>query len=241
MYVSNSLAGTSVQTYFESDGTIKIGRIYYKIFKGGLFNYSIMFSNITDSTFGLRSDCNLKCGKWKIHSLKAGVVSDCSMENAMEPESFKEIFFDGKKEKTVEVGETFYSDEFEFYAKKDEYMCLEIEFSGGIMPCHWEIWIPSFMKEDNVWKSSFEVPIPSMIGVKREVKHNIAYLGDSITQGIGADKNSYLNWSARLSEKLGDKKDRMVLEFLKSRANGAFSFYDDERKCCFCVERNAQK
>lgn len=90
MYVSNTLAGTSVQTYFESDGDLKKGRIYYKIFNGGCFKYSLMISNTTDSTFGIRSDCNFKCGEWKIHSIKAGRVSDCAMETASEPE--KTIF-----------------------------------------------------------------------------------------------------------------------------------------------------
>jgi len=45
MCVSNTLAGTSVQTYFESDGDLKKGRIYYKIFNGGCFKYSLMISN----------------------------------------------------------------------------------------------------------------------------------------------------------------------------------------------------
>ena len=221
MYVSNTLAGTSVQTYFKSDETIKTGRIYYKIFKGGSFNYSIMFSNTTDSTFGAHSDCNLKCGEWKIHSLKAGTVSDCSMENATEPQTFTDIYINGKREKTVLPGEVFYTDEFSFIAKKDGYLCLEIEFSGEIMPCHWEIWIPSFIKNGDLWETSFEVPIPSMIGIKRDVKHNIAYLGDSITQGIGADKNSYLNWSARLSELMGEENSYWNIGIGCARANDA--------------------
>lgn len=221
MYVSNTLAGTSVQTYFKSDGNIKTGRVYYKIFKGGCFNYSIMFSNTTDSTFGERSDCNLKCGEWKIHSLKAGKVSDCSMKNAVEPDNFTNIYFNGRNEKTVLPGEIFHTDEFEFDIEKDEYICIEIEFSGKILPCHWEIWIPSFIKNENSWETSFEVPIPSMVGIKRNVKKKIAYLGDSITQGIGSEKNSYFNWSARLSEMLGDNNSYWNIGIGCARASDA--------------------
>jgi len=143
------------------------------------------------------------------------------METASEPESFTEICFSGSKEKTVRPGEIFFTDEFEFSARKDEYMCVEIEFSGKILPCHWEIWIPSFVKENGLWKSSFEVPILSMVGVKRDVNKKIAYLGDSITQGIGADKNSYFNWSARLSEMLGDDNSYWNIGIGCARASDA--------------------
>ena len=103
-YVSNTLAGSSNQLFFESnDEVVHTGRMYYKIFQGGLWEYSLLFSNIIDSTYaeGKDSHCNLLCDEWTILSLKAGKVSCCGIEEACEPESFTEVTFEGKSEKKV--------------------------------------------------------------------------------------------------------------------------------------------
>lgn len=59
------------------------------------------------------------------------------------------------------------------------------------------------MRKDGEWIPSPKLPVPGMIGCKREVKLRIGFLGDSITQGIGATPNSYLHWNARVAEVLG--------------------------------------
>lgn len=56
--------------------------------------------------------------------------------------------------------------------------------------------------EDGRWKYSRKMPVAGMIGCDRWVKSRIAYLGDSITQGIGTDINTYSHWNAVLSRKL---------------------------------------
>ena len=43
-----------------------------------------------------------------------------------------------------------------------------------------------------------------MIGANRDVKHNIAAIGDSITQGCQTEFMKYEFWSARISNLLGD-------------------------------------
>jgi lysophospholipase L1-like esterase len=57
---------------------------------------------------------------------------------------------------------------------------------------------------DGKWTSSQKTPVPNFVGCDRLVKKRVAYLGDSITQGIGTSKNSYRHWNAVLSDKLGD-------------------------------------
>lgn len=74
-YVSNTVAGSGNQLYFSmKDGEIRTGRVFYKIFSGGEYNYSVLFSNIIDSTYsdGSVSHKNLICDSWKIHSARIG-------------------------------------------------------------------------------------------------------------------------------------------------------------------------
>ena len=58
---------------------------------------------------------------------------------------------------------------------------------------------------DGKWVESNRTPLSNMIGVKREVKHKIGFLGDSITEGIGTDKNSYEWWNAKIAELSGEE------------------------------------
>ena len=51
-YNSNTYAGSANQLYFEmNENEIHTGRIFYKITVGGEYSYSVLFSNIIDSTF----------------------------------------------------------------------------------------------------------------------------------------------------------------------------------------------
>ena len=63
--------------------------------------------------------------------------------------------------------------------------------------------IPTFLNQNGRWIPSKNMPVPSMIGCDRPVKQRIAYLGDSITQGIGTVHNSYTHWNSILSQTLG--------------------------------------
>ncbi len=212
-YVSNTLASTANQNFFVSDGKEHKARVYIKIFKGGKYEYKVSYANTVDSTYadGKHSFCNKKLKAWDILGLKAGRVSSCGISECTEPSGFTEILFCGKTAITVPEGGFVTSDSFCFEAEKDEYMCIEITYKGEEIPCHSEISVPTFVYENGEWISSdsiklnaSEVPVPSFVGCMREVKTKIAYLGDSITQGIGADKNSYLHWTAVLSELLGE-------------------------------------
>jgi lysophospholipase L1-like esterase len=77
-------------------------------------------------------------------------------------------------------------------------------YCGDMIPNHFESIIPAYRLEEGQWILSKDMPYPGMIGCDRAVKARVGYLGDSITQGIGTDVNSYEHWNAQLSEKLGD-------------------------------------
>lgn len=201
-YVSNTLASTGNQSFFISDKTIQTCKLYYKVFEKGRHEYSFLFSNIIDSTYadGSISHKNLICEDWEIIHLKTGISKDCNPDNKAE---MKELSFDGKTKKTVHPGEFFNTDPVYLEPDENSYICIELSYSGGMIPCHVENLIPSFSLVEGKWLPSKEIPVISMLGVSRCVKARIGYLGDSITQGIGTAENSYMHWNALLSEKLG--------------------------------------
>ena len=204
-YTSNTLASTSNQSFFYSDGSVKKGRVYYKIFAGGCYNYSLMFSGTIDSTYsdGSHSVCGTVCKRWTVHGVRVGRTKECNVGEATEPYEFISLRFDGKEGVDVDGGMVC-SDAFVFEADKGDYMCVEIEYSGEMIPYHEEIIVDTYDFTGGKWVSSSRTPVPNFVGCDRKVEKRIAYLGDSITQGIGTQKNAYSHWNALLSEKLGE-------------------------------------
>ena len=72
-YVSNSVAGSANQLFFSAPQP-RVGRVFYKIACGGEFEYSLLFSNVIDSTYadGSRSGKNRICEEWTLHSARVG-------------------------------------------------------------------------------------------------------------------------------------------------------------------------
>ena len=238
-FKSNTYAGSGNQFYFQmNENEIRTGRAFYKIASGGKYNYSILFSNIIDSTYadGLKSHKNLICDEWTLHSLRIGkckkfnttkelgdVVMDDNENSDIAVSDFTDITFNGQKLKVVMPGEFFASDPVMLDFEKGDYICLEMTFSGRTIPYHEEALIPVFVKNGEKWEYSKFMPFAGMIGCDRNVKGKIAYLGDSITQGIGTQPNSYLHWNAILSEKLGSDYSYWNLGIGYGRANDAAS------------------
>ena len=206
---SNTLAGSGNQSFFLTDdaNTVYTGRVFYKIFAGGTYRYSFLFSNIIDSTFsdGAYSHKNLICDQWKSVRAAVGICETCSASEMGEIESFQALTFSGAFEKDVMPGEFFASDALELSGKKGDYICLEISYQGRMIPYHEESIIPTFALRDGEWVPSKRVVFAGMVGCDRPALLQIGYLGDSITQGIGTDVNSYDHWNAMLSDKLGEK------------------------------------
>ncbi len=205
-YTSNTIGAGGNQLTFSTEGKVMTGRIYYKVFAGGKYNYSLLFSNIMDSTykFGVESHCNLICHEWKILSAKIGLCKSTEAHTAGEVSEFHPLTFNGKSEKNVMPGEFFTTDPVELDAKKDEFLCFEVTYQGDMIPYHWESILPIFVEEDGKWVYDKRVPIPGMVGCDRKVKKRIGYLGDSITQGVGTPDNAYTHWNALISEEIGE-------------------------------------
>ena len=252
-YTSNTTAGSSNQRHFYmEEGEIRTGRVLYKILKDGEFNYSLLFSNIIDSTHadGSFSHRNLICNSWKIHSARIGKGIKTDSESESVPGAdvmvtdfsdvhhtcfagrviadrkylafdFRDITFGGNTEKNVMPGEFFATDPIKMNFKKGEYLCLELTFSGKMLPYHKETMLPVFAKKGDNWVYSSEMPLPGMVGCDRPVKLRLGFLGDSITQGIGTDVDSYDHWIAGLADKLGAEFAYWNLGIGCARANDA--------------------
>lgn len=223
-YRSNTYAGGVNQMPCSTkENEIRTGRVFYKITVGGRYNYSILFSNIIESTYSDGSLChkNFICDSWTIHGARVGkcknidntkditlmtMADECENIDAdIVVSDFNDLTFGGKKTKEVMPGEYFTTDPISLEYESGEYLCLEVSFSGDSVPHQEETLLPVYVKENGKWKYSKNTPFASMIGCDREVKKQITFLGDSITQGLGTRLNRYEHWTAFLSDKIGDE------------------------------------
>lgn len=196
-YTSNTLAAGGNQALFRpADPTAEqVGRVYYTLFEGGTLAYSLLFADTVDSTFadGSISRAQDTCGGFEITRVALGLADGIGEPHAM-------LSLGGGH---VPSGGQWATEPVVLTANAGDCLCVEIGFRGTVIPCHKETQIPVFLKQGDDWVPAVDVPLPSMIGCARTVKKRIAYLGDSITQGIGVQPNSYLHWNALLSEALG--------------------------------------
>lgn len=205
-YTSATTAAMGNQNYFnENPDTVTKGRVYVKIEVSNENKFSLLYTNIIDSTYADGSHCcrNLVIDEWEMVALRVGIVS-APWE---EPENWIPVTFEGgKPSKTVAPGEIFATDEFSAEVKKGEFFCIECEFRGTMMPFHTEINLSCCTFHGGAWVENRVLPVPSMVGCAREDKPvRVAFWGDSITQGIGTPPNSYLHYASVVAGILGEK------------------------------------
>lgn len=207
-YFSNSMAGSGNQNCFraENENEIVVSRSFYRLNAGGEYRYSLLFSNTVDSTFRDNAEfhANYVCDEWEILGARAGLTKTCDMESFVEPERFTELTFEGRALKRVMPGELFHCDPFLLRAEAGEYLCLELTFRGGCIPCLSENALPVFRQSGESWLPDNRAPLAAMIGCERKPRLAVGYLGDSITQGLGTPNNAYKGWSQQLAALLGD-------------------------------------
>ena len=224
-YTSNTLAAAANQHFFINEDAEKelTSRVFYKIFAGGKYNYSFLFSNIIDSTYadGSVSHMNLVCDEWEIVSSRVAIVDDCNMTTMPEVKGFVPVTFGGKAGKTVAPGEFFSSDPISLAPEKGQFFCLEITFKGRMIPYHEESIIPIFALEDGEWKYCRKMPLACMVGCDRPVKTKVGFIGDSITQGIGTPKNSYDHYAAVVADLVGEENSYWDIGIGYGRGNDA--------------------
>ena len=200
-FSSDTVAGSANQLLCRLPQTETFtGRVAYRLSHGGR-NYSLLFSNLVDSTFawGEFSKPGDSGEPWQIHEMRAGLSSAWDEW----PDVTVPVTFDGEIWRTVGVGDTFCTDPIPLCAEGGQYLHLEMTFSGISFPYHKEIIINVQKKSgDGEFVADNTMPVPLMIGSDRTVTRRIGFIGDSITQGIGTPSESYKHWVAQISEKL---------------------------------------
>jgi len=231
-FSSNTIAGSGNQYFFAMEKKeIRTSRVFYKITHSGTFQYSLLFSNVIDSTYadGSISRKNLVCESWTIHAARVGrckkTIFDANTFRFNETDIYEwfAITFDGANTKDVSPAEFFWTDPMEFSFENGEYLCVEMTFSGTMIPYHEESLLPAFVLHDGNWEYDKKTPFVGMIGCDRKVAHTIAFWGDSITQGIGTPINSYAHWNALVAKYLGEQFACWNLGIGYARANDAAS------------------
>ena len=224
-YTSNTLASAENQHFFLNEDPDKenTARVFYKVFAKGSYGYSFLFSNIIDSTYhnGSVSHMNLVCDEWEILSAAVAIVDGCDCQTMPRIDNFRPITFGGKASKTVNPGEFFSSDEIKLDAEKGQFLCLELSFKGRMIPYHEESIIPIFTLENGEWKYCRKMPLACMVGVDRQVRKRIGFIGDSITQGIGTPNNSYKHYAAVVADILGEENSYWDIGIGYARGNDA--------------------
>lgn len=225
-YSSNTLAGSGNQFFFYHENSQQTRSCtLYKVTKGGEYSYSFLFSNTIDSTFsdGAISHKNLVIDEWTINQMLVGVCTWCDQKSFEYPTDMKQVLFGGQEQKTVHPAELFCTDPVKLNAKDGEYICVEIVFSGPMIPKHEESIIPSFVLHNGEWIPSKNHPFVSMVGIDAPTKKKIAFLGDSITQGCGTPINAYEHWNAVYAGLLGNEYAYWNLGLGYGRADDAAS------------------
>lgn len=199
-FTSATIAGSGNQFFFSTENKERmLGRIFYKISVEGTHDYSLLFTNVIDTTYadGSQSHADMRCGEWMLHGARVGI---CDKADNSPDVELTTLTFGGESSKLVCVDDEFWSDPITLTFKKGQYLCFEAEYSGEMIPYHEETLLPCFIFEDGKWREGRKIPFPSMIGCDRPVSKRIAFFGDSITQGIGTEVDSYDHWCAVLSE-----------------------------------------
>lgn len=201
-YVSDTTAGSANQTWFASDGTPLCGRVYYRLQHGGDV-YRLLFSDVMDSTFadGSVSRANDVCGGFTIRSVRVGLCERSDMQTAVEPSLWHAVTFDGAPSKHVETAQSVACDPVRLSAAEGQTLCVELCVQGVCLPCHRELQVASFVKTNDGFVPSTELPVPSLVATRRDAVR-LGFLGDSITQGIGATPDRYRHTVARLADRL---------------------------------------
>ncbi len=189
-FVSATPSPNNAQSFFLTGDKDKeiTSRVYAKLEAEGECTFSLLFSNILDTTFsdGSHSRKNRINAPYEIISARAGIVKTADVYMPTEPDNFVDVTFNGNKGKNVAAGEFFNTDEFTFNVNRGDFLCWEMTFKGTELVYHHENKMAVFVWDGDKFVHSVLTPLPGMVGVKKKATR-LTFWGDSITQGCGTD------------------------------------------------------
>lgn len=204
-YVSNTPIATG-NNYIVENAEEVTYRAYFPVEEYGDLEYCFYFSNTVDSTYK-NGELAYVGRVGGTYTIKSACIADGGTGPDDEITNRVDVTFDnGSTSKEVSQGETFWSDAIDFNVEEGHYLVWEWTITGENIPCINMSSLTSTTADsgDGKFKYCDQIPLPQLIGAKRDVKYNIVAIGDSITQGCQTDFMEYEFWSARISQLLGD-------------------------------------
>lgn len=203
-YISNTVVATG-NNYVVGDAEKITYRAYFPVEEYGELEYRFYFSNTVDSTYdnGKLAYIGKDGGKYTIES---AVIADGGMSVEDEITARTPVTFGGEAGREVDSNEAFWSDPVSFNVPEGHFLVWEWTVTGTDIPCTKMSTLTSTTScEDGDEEFAYcdEIPLPQLIGAKREVKENIVAIGDSITQGCQTEFMKYEFWSSQILQNLG--------------------------------------
>ena len=202
-YVSNTVVSTGNNFYIEKAENITY-RAYLPVEEYGELEYKFFFTNTVDSTYtkGKIAFVGKSGGSYTISH---ATVADGGTGVEDEITNRTPVTFGGKETKEVAADESYWSDPVTMNIPEGHYMVWEWTVSGEGIPCNKMSSLTSTASsaDGETFEFCDEIPLPQIIGAKRDVKHTVAAIGDSITQGCQTEQMKYEFWASKISTQLG--------------------------------------
>lgn len=202
-YVSNTVVSTGNNFYIEKAENITY-RAYLPVEQYGELEYKFFFTNTVDSTYtkGKIAFVGKSGGSYTISN---ATVADGGTGVEDEITNRTPVTFGGKETKEVTADESYWSDPVTMNIPEGHYMVWEWTVSGEGIPCNKMSSLTSTASsaDGETFEFCDEIPLPQIIGAKRDVKHTVAAIGDSITQGCQTEQMKYEFWASKISTQLG--------------------------------------
>lgn len=202
-YVSNTVVSTGNNFYIEKVENITY-RAYLPVEQYGELEYKFFFTNTVDSTYAKGK--NAFVGKdGGAYTVSNAVIADGGTSTEDEITNRTPVTFGGKETKEVAADESYWSDPVTMNIPEGHYMVWEWTVSGEGIPCNKMSSLTSTASsaDGETFQFCDEIPLPQIIGAKRDVKHTVAAIGDSITQGCQTEQMKYEFWASKISTQLG--------------------------------------
>lgn len=222
-YPSNTVISSGSNTIVQEADNVTY-RAYFPVEEYGTLPYRFYFSNTVDSTwnYGEFSQGGMEGGGYTITSAR---IADGGTGPDDPITGYTDITFDGQTSREAAPGETFWSDPVEFTVPEGHYLVWEWTLTGTSIPAlSMSNRLYSYSDRgtgDGNFIYAGEIPLPQLVGAKRDVSLKIATLGDSITQGSMTTDYETNYWAAEIYEQLGDGCSLWNLGLGHARASDA--------------------
>jgi lysophospholipase L1-like esterase len=203
VYQSNTVVATGNNNLVKKVDSVTY-RAYFPVEQSGELEYCFYFSDEIDSTYNTGAPVHVGA-EVSDYTIESARIADGGTSVDDEIGEFTEVTFGGNESREVKSGEDFWSDPVTFSVEEGHYLVWEWTLSGDKIPANNMSSLTEAVSSTDGEEFGYceNIPLPQLIGAKREAKYTVAAIGDSITQGCMTDYMAYEFWSAQISQKLG--------------------------------------